>query len=100
MIRRGLVAGQYGRNKGYAVSLTAFGVQEARRYSTAMIKPEDCRLDVVEQEQIAAQMISIMDAHFRRPQASEKTYILSLAAQQISAQEASPARPVGLELPE
>lgn len=52
-----------------------------------MNKPDDCRLDVLAQEQLAAQIVSVMDAHFKRPEADEKKYILSLAAQQIRAQQ-------------
>jgi hypothetical protein len=43
------------------------------------------RFDVVDQEQLAAQVVAIMDAHFRRPGPSEKQHVLELASQQIAA---------------
>lgn len=52
-----------------------------------MSKPNHCDLNAIEQEQMAAQIVSIMDAHFRRPGSTEKKWILTLAAQQITAQE-------------
>jgi hypothetical protein len=55
------------------------------------------RFDVVEQEQLAAQVVAVMDAHFHRPTAQEKNRILQLAAEQISAEAAGPgmAEPAG-----
>jgi hypothetical protein len=46
------------------------------------------RFDVVEQEQLAAQVVAVMDAHFHRPTAEEKNRVLKLAAEQISAEAA------------
>jgi hypothetical protein len=43
------------------------------------------RFDVVDREQLAAQVVSIMDAHFQRPSVAEKRQILQLATQQIDA---------------
>jgi len=42
------------------------------------------RFDVVEQEQLAAQIVALMDAHFQRPTVEQKIRILNLAHQQIS----------------
>lgn len=44
------------------------------------------RLDPIPQEQSAAQVIAVMDAHFKRPDAKEKNRILQLASQQITAE--------------
>jgi hypothetical protein len=41
------------------------------------------RVDVIDQEQLAAQLVAIMDAHFQRPSADEKRYVLRLAASQL-----------------
>lgn len=41
------------------------------------------RFDVVEQEQLAAQIVAVMDAHFQRLTADQKRHILSLAEGQI-----------------
>jgi len=46
------------------------------------------RFDAIEQEQLAAQVVAVMEAHFHRPTAEEKNRILKLAAEQISAQAA------------
>jgi hypothetical protein len=46
----------------------------------------DC-LSCIEQEQLAAQVVAVMDAHFHRPTAEEKNRILELAAEQISAEQ-------------
>jgi len=43
------------------------------------------RFDVVEQEQLAAQIVAVMDAHFQRPTAEQKRHILNLAEGQIRA---------------
>ena len=48
------------------------------------------RFGAVEQEQLAAQVVAVMDAHFHRPTAEEKNRILKLAADQISAEAADP----------
>ena len=45
------------------------------------------RFDVVDQEQLAAQVVAVMDAHFQRPSADQKRLILKLAEGQIRAQE-------------
>jgi hypothetical protein len=42
------------------------------------------RFDLLDQEQLAAQLVAIMDAHFQRPSAGEKRHILRLAADQIT----------------
>ena len=41
------------------------------------------RFDVVEQEQLAAQIVALMDAHFQRPTVEQKIRILNLAHQQM-----------------
>ena len=46
---------------------------------------ENDRFDVVDQEQLAAQVVAIMDAHFTRPTADQKKRILRLAEAQIRA---------------
>jgi hypothetical protein len=43
------------------------------------------RFDLIDQEQLAAQVVAIMNAHFHRPSDDEKREILSLATQQIRA---------------
>jgi hypothetical protein len=45
--------------------------------------PERHRFDVIDQEQLAAQVVAIMDAHFQRPSRTEKLHILKLASQQL-----------------
>jgi hypothetical protein len=42
-------------------------------------------LNCVEQEQLAAQVVAVMDSHFRRPTAEEKNKVLRLASGQITA---------------
>jgi hypothetical protein len=41
------------------------------------------RFDVIDQEQLAAQIVAIMEAHFQRPRTDEQLYVLRLATQQI-----------------
>jgi hypothetical protein len=43
------------------------------------------RFDIVDREQLAAQIVATMDAHFQRPSADEKRHILRLAERQIEA---------------
>ena len=43
------------------------------------------RMNAVEREQLAAQVVAVMDAHFQRPDADAKRHILGLAGQQIEA---------------
>ena len=50
------------------------------------------RFDVVEQEQLAAQVVALMDAHFQRPTAEQKKRILKLAVGQITATELASSR--------
>jgi hypothetical protein len=47
------------------------------------------RFDAIDREQLAAQLVAIMDAHFQRPSSAEKRRILVLAGAQISANELS-----------
>ena len=47
------------------------------------------RFDVVEQEQLAAQVVALMDAHFQRPTVEQKNRILRLASDQIRAASSS-----------
>jgi len=44
---------------------------------------EQDRFDLVDQEQLAAQVVAVMDAHFQRPTAEQKKHILKLAESQI-----------------
>lgn len=43
------------------------------------------RFDVIDREQLAAQIVAVMDAHFQRPSPEEKARILRLAEQQVKA---------------
>jgi hypothetical protein len=43
------------------------------------------RFGLIEQEQMAAQVVAILDAHFKRPTADEKLAILNAARQQVEA---------------
>jgi len=45
----------------------------------------DSRFDLIDQEQLAAQLVAVMDAHFQRPDAEAKVRILRLAEGQIAA---------------
>ena len=42
--------------------------------------------NAIAREQLAAQLVAIMDAHFHRPTLEEKQRILELAARQIRSQ--------------
>ena len=44
------------------------------------------RFDAIDQEQLAAQVVALMDAHFQRPSTDEKQQILKLAERQIRSQ--------------
>lgn len=46
---------------------------------------EEPRFGLIEREQLAAQMLAILDAHFKRPSADEKLAILIAARQQVEA---------------
>ena len=46
------------------------------------------RFDLIDQEQLAAQLVALMDGHFHRPDADEKARILRLAASQIASRTA------------
>lgn len=46
---------------------------------------EASRFGLIEQEQLAAQVVAILDAHFKRPNADEKLTILNAARQQVEA---------------
>lgn len=41
------------------------------------------RFDVIDQEQLAAQIVAVMDAHFQRPTVEEKQHVLKLASMQL-----------------
>lgn len=41
------------------------------------------RFDPIDQEQLAAQVVALMDAHFQRPSVEEKRAILTKAEKQI-----------------
>jgi hypothetical protein len=51
-----------------------------------MLMVQRPRFDPIDQEQLAAQVISIMDAHFQRPTIEEKLHILELARKQVAVQ--------------
>jgi hypothetical protein len=55
------------------------------------MRNERHRFDAVDQEQMAAQLVAVMDAHFQRPNGDEKRLILKLAEQQITSSEALPS---------
>lgn len=42
------------------------------------------RFDLIDQEQLAAQLIAVMEAHLQRPTADEKKCVLRLAERQIT----------------
>ena len=46
---------------------------------------EQDRFGLIDQEQLAAQVVAVMDAHFQRPTADQKRHILKLAESQIRA---------------
>lgn len=50
------------------------------------------RFDLLDQEQLAAQLVAIMGARFQRPTADEKRHILKLVEGQIRATEADVLR--------
>jgi hypothetical protein len=52
-----------------------------------MDRPDTSRLNLIEQTELAAQIVSIMDARFARPNCDEKRWILELARQQIADRE-------------
>ncbi len=41
------------------------------------------RFGLIEQEQMAAQVVAVLDAHFKRPTVDEKLAILKAANQQV-----------------
>jgi hypothetical protein len=43
------------------------------------------KFGLIEQDQMAAQVVAILDAHFKRPNADEKLEILKAARQQVEA---------------
>jgi hypothetical protein len=43
------------------------------------------RIGLIEQEQLAAQAVAVLDASFKRPTADEKLAILKAACQQVEA---------------
>jgi hypothetical protein len=43
------------------------------------------KFGLIEQEQLAAQVVAVLDAHFKRPTADEKLAILNTARQQVEA---------------
>lgn len=45
--------------------------------------PARNRFDEIDQEQLAAQLVAVMDAHFQRPTVAEKQNILDRAARQL-----------------
>jgi hypothetical protein len=46
---------------------------------------EQDRFDLIDQEQLAAQVVAVMDSHFQRPTAEQKQHVLKLAETQIRA---------------
>jgi hypothetical protein len=61
--------------------------------------PDRDRFDLVDQEQLAAQLVAVMDAHFQRPDSQKKRHILRLAANQIEAKAPEAIQPIGQESP-
>jgi len=55
------------------------------------------RFDEIDREQLAAQLVSVMNAHFQRPNAEEKRYILQIAARQVSDEQFAEKVSYGLE---
>ncbi len=53
----------------------------------------DYRFDALDREQLAAQVVAVMSAHFRRPSQSDKLYILQLAADQVKGEQPELAQP-------
>jgi len=53
---------------------------------------ERVEMNALEKEQLAAQLVAVMDAHFERPDPNEKRYLLRLAEQQIQAAEITKER--------
>jgi hypothetical protein len=47
------------------------------------------RFDVIDHEQLAAQLVAIMEAHFQRPSTEEKMRILKLAEAQMGSHDES-----------
>lgn len=45
------------------------------------------RLDIIDQEQLAAQIVAVMEAHFQRPKIDEQINVLRLAMQQACARD-------------
>jgi hypothetical protein len=45
------------------------------------------RFDVIDQEQLAAQIVAVMEAHFQRPKFDEWINVLRLAMQQACARD-------------
>jgi alpha-D-ribose 1-methylphosphonate 5-triphosphate synthase subunit PhnG len=45
------------------------------------------RFDEIDREQLAAQLVAVMDAHFQRPNAEDKRHILQIAERQISGEQ-------------
>jgi len=43
------------------------------------------RFDVIDREQLAAQIVAVMNAHFHRPDYAEKRHILYVAERQLLA---------------
>ncbi len=41
------------------------------------------RFDVIDQEQLAAQIVAVMEAHFQRPKIDEQLSVLRLAIHQV-----------------
>lgn len=62
-------------------------VDQSQNASAARPEVARDRFDLIDQEQLAAQVVAIINAHFQRPTADEKHHILRLAADQIRAAE-------------
>jgi hypothetical protein len=46
---------------------------------------QEPKFGLIEKEQLAAQMLAVLDAHFKRPDCEEKLAILNVARQQVEA---------------
>jgi hypothetical protein len=56
----------------------------AELYEMGSVEREP-KFGLIEQEQLAAQAVAVLDAHFKRPTCDEKLAILKAACQQVEA---------------
>ena len=65
----------------------AISLQVLHFKHTGELRMDQDRFDIEDREQLAAQVVAVMDAHFQRPTPDQKRHILKLAEGQIRAQE-------------